>query len=425
MVWTKKLNFGNRFKRKGPINWESHAVWLAKNAVMPERKPSRTIYNKRKGPLNWESHAVWLSKNAVPPIRKPSGTIYNRHRPVCWPSHIEWLRVRAKPRATKSQSSNTIGTYNPNTKITAKALAEQFARNTVPIRHKASAKSTKIRKFSARRFNKWYENTFMGRKIREPRIRRRKRPLKALLPKLEVIAKPIIRPEILCNLVPAPVSIKALTFKTKEIYDRLATPKKIPDPPIPKLLPRRRMTLHGWKRLEHIAKPRLRIPKFKDVIVRPEIEPISKKVLNYVITPRLDFISSPFERMKFIPLPPPLPDVNPKALKHRISPHLDSITKPKWITQKLEKRPEVPDIPEIPERVLKHNASPRTINLAISYKPREVKVKNRPIILEGLSKKVLCYRATPRIEKLATPRGPIPVIVKPKRRQKYELILAL
>lgn len=423
MVWTKKLNFGNRFKRKGPINWESHAVWLAKNAVMPERKPSRTIYNKRKGPLNWESHAVWLSKNAVRPIRKPSGTIYNKHRPVYWPSHKEWLRVRAKPRATKSQSSNTIGTYNPNTKITAKALAQQFARNSVPIRHKQSVKTTKTRKFSERKFNKWYENTFKGRIVREPRIRRPKRPLKALLPNLEVISKPIKRPEILCNIVPAPVSIKALTFNTPKIYDRLATPRKIPEPPVPKLLPRRRMTLHAWYRLDHIAKPRFRTPKLEDVIVRPEVEPIPSKVLNYVITPRLDWISAPLnKRLKFLLLPPPLPDINPNVLTHRISPHLDFLSKPN--SNKITP-PFIPeDPPSIPEHVLKYKATERIKHLAISYKIPEIIFKERPIILEGLSPTVLNYKATERIKELATPKGPIPIIVKPKRRQKCELILA-
>lgn len=425
MVGTKKLNFGNRFKRKGPINWESHAVWLAKNAVMPERKPSGTIYNKRRGPLNWESHAVWLSKNAVPPIRKPSGTIYNKHRPVYWPSHREWLRVRAKPRATKSQSSNTIGTYNPNTKLTAKALAEQFARNTVPIRQKTSVKTLKSRKFNVRRFNKWYENTFKGRKIREPRIRRPKRPLKALLPNLEVISKPIKRPEILCNAVPAPVSYKALTFNTPKIYDRLATPRKIPEPPVPKLLPRKRMTLHGWQRLDEIAKPRLRTPKFMNVIVPPEVEPIAAKVLNYVITPRLDWIAQPLnKRLKFLLLPPPLPDIDPNVLTHRISERLDFISKPtKQITQKFELRPADP--PDIPEHVLNYKATPRINNLAISYKTPDVKFEERPIIQEGISKKVLNYKATPRVESLATPRGPIPVIDNQKRRKKYDLILTL
>lgn len=182
---------------------------------------------------------------------------------IDWAKHRKWLVKNAKHREIKYPLRNPPGKYNQDRIISMKHLQDFLSRN-YKISRKLSSVSqndgAKKQTISLKEFNRWYESK---KKTAPVHIQEPKRPfksLKTLLKRIRLLAAP--RKYKIAKAVPSwLVKPSALKFKAGKALTLLAKPKRDLTPKIP---PRvlKIISKQGMKRLVELAK---HVPKPKSL----------------------------------------------------------------------------------------------------------------------------------------------------------------
>lgn len=404
MVLLKMRQFGNRFKRKGPIDWNKHNVWLETNAIPRKIQESLTSYFESKT-INWRTHNAWLDINAP-------------HRP------------------NREPPTNPIGPFNQNCCIGRQRLHD-FYKNQAK-RHQFHCVEEEPPfigpfksdlKINKKRFCNWYKRAGKCRKIIKLKpIKRQKKPLDKLKPTICRLAKPkkyVIPPKKVAYVI----TRNALHFQPTEFHKRMATPKKRNEPIKTKLHPYQPLSTEGWLHLTILSKPTCTIAV--PVRRRPPQKnyyPIKEAALKYIPSMRILEISKPNHKPVciFKNRPKPEPLVSRNALQYTPSARIMEISKHAGEAQIIFKHrpPESIHTPVKPA-ALKYNITPRVEQLAIPLGEIETIFKNRPTTPTFLKKSILTYTATPRIEELARPRTPIKIYYKNRSESQTDLDTAI
>lgn len=448
----------NRFKQKGPIDWNKHKIWLTKNSspkyapkriftpptkdakskkdiLKPKSKPPKFNVNrfKRKGPINWEQHTIWLTKNSQPK----------------WPAKTK--KIVKKPKTTKPlksvvKTAKTVKQKEVPKSVKSKKTSSK-AKNVEKI--KPVDKTIRFRQngpINWKKFEEWSRTKALPKPvISEPILKRQKLPLFKLIPGTKRLCVPKWITKYKKNqkhFLSAPITkIKQSALKhviNSELL-RLSKPKdKNDEPPIyvpiitrwkklskynkkvvlvlsqPKTpLSKNVVILEPKKSNETLPMPRPKPPKYK----RPETAPspiVKKAALTYEPSEYITIMSEPKD-----PLPrnekisEPDPETEPLEAKTEETSEEEPL-KVRYknlekIAFKMEKGPKIELKPKI-QRYQRPQSTPEPIikPAALNYKASEyITVMAEPL------------KPLPKNEKIPEPQ-PKPVPKTTKKEQKAE-----
>lgn len=410
MVVINQLNIGNRFKRKGPINWKRHNVWLEKNAVptiapkkifVPRKPKKRTAPRKfkepivddrfkRKGPINWAQHSAWLSVNAIAKSR-PKPSIRKRRGRINWDTHTVWLQKHAKSKVSKIDKSTYVGRFKRKGPIDMNKHKKWLAKHARP------------KVLPTRVHRKWLVKNARHQVLPNAIVKNaRHRVLPNALPKVKSLKKR----RFTRFRRKGPINWNAFQ---KWAANRAAPKPELPQPKI------RRSKLPMYKLKSGVK--RLSVPKWitkpyesneVDLLYAP-ITKVKRSAITFKTTDLLRKLAHPKSITTKWSATDSNVAISRHALNYEATPNINGLAHPKHITPKYKGDAETDLTSGIP--VLNYEASE---NLSTLAKPRTVclKFKERPIEDAGIPERVLNHIATEHNTELAKPKSPLPKNIK-------------